>query len=268
MKRLILTYNQSCNLSCDFCYINFHHQKIQDKTYEIVKKTIQLNFNVITFGGGDSFSKSSFRDSCILAKENKMFTQVDTNSISINEKDFIFIEKYVDLIGVSLDGIGEEYNKFRKAKNLFDKVDSVLCRLDKLNTRIKINTILTNQNKNSINNIYSYISNFKNVDRWSIYQFFPLSTAKHNKDLYEVSNEEFDRTLDFLNNEKPKFKIEKFKYSDRVTGYIFCDEEGKIYTNSLEGKYIDICSIFDSDVEDKIMNLNVHVNPKTKNRYI
>lgn len=268
MKRIILTYNQSCNLACDFCYVNFHHQKIEDKTYEVVKRAISLDFNVITFGGGDSFSKGSFRKSCILAKENGLFTQVDTNGISITQSDFAFIEKYVDLIGISLDGIGEAHNSIRKSKNLFTKVDTVLETLKGLKTRIKINTILTKQNRDSIHDIYRYLMQFENIDCWSIYQFFPISAARKNKDTFEIYNDDFDSTLTFLDKEDNNFKIEKFKYSDRVTGYIFCDEQGKLYTNSLEGDYRGICSIFDLDVEEKLSRLNEHINPKTKKRYI
>lgn len=268
MKRLILTYNQSCNLNCDFCYVNFHHQKIEDKTYEVVKRAISLGFDVITFGGGDSFSKSSFRESCIIAKENGLFTQVDTNGISITQSDFAFIEKYVDMIGISLDGIGETHNYMRKSKQLFTKVNAVLQTLQDSKTKIKINTILTKQNIETIYDIYRYLMQFENIDRWSIYQFFPLSAAKKRKDKFEVNNDDFDRVLTFLDNEDKKFKIDKFKYSDRVSGYIFCDEQGKLYTNSIEGDYRDICSIFDCDVVEKLSKLNEFINPKTKNRYL
>ncbi|MCQ6280060.1 radical SAM protein [Bacillus sp. EB600] len=268
MKRIILTYNQSCNLTCDFCYVNFHHQKIEDKTYEVVKRAISLDFDVITFGGGDSFSKSSFRKSCILAKENGLFTQVDTNGISITQSDFSFIENFVDLIGISLDGVGETHNYMRKSKNLFTKVNSVLQTLKESNTRIKINTILTKQNRDSIYDIFRYLMQFENIYSWSIYQFFPLSAARKKKDTFEICDDDFDSALTFLDKEEKKFKIEKFKYSDRVSGYIFCDEQGKIYTNSLEGDYRDICSIFDFDVAEKLSKLDECINPKTINRYI
>ena len=131
-----------------------------------------MEFNVITFGGGDSFSKRSFRNSCILAKEEGLFTQVDTNGISITKSDFEFIEKYVDLIGISLDGIGEVHNFMRKSKNLFNKVETVLETLNGVKTKIKINTILTNQNKETIQDLYRYLMQYDNIYSWSIYQFF------------------------------------------------------------------------------------------------
>ncbi|PZM64490.1 radical SAM protein [Paenibacillus dendritiformis] len=268
MKRLILTYNQSCNLSCDFCYISFHHKKIQDKTYEIIERAISHNFDVITFGGGDSFSKKTFRESCILAKENNIFTHVDTNGLAINSDDFIFIEKYVDLLGISLDGIGADHNILRKSKNLFDKINHTLEMLDTLDTRIKINTILTNKNKDSMYDLYIYLKRFNRIERWSIYQFFPLSDARSYKDIFEISDEEYDKILSFLDNENPHLTIERYKYRNRVNGYIFCDEEGNIYTNSLKGEYLDICSIFDTDFEEKISSLNELINPETIDRYL
>jgi MoaA/NifB/PqqE/SkfB family radical SAM enzyme len=268
MKRIILTYNQSCNLSCDFCYVNFHHRKIKDKTYEVVNRAISMGFNVITFGGGDSFSKRSFRESCKLAKERGLFTQVDTNGISIEKGDFAFIDNYVDLIGISLDGIGETHNFMRRSNDLFSKVDNVLQTLEESNTIIKINTILTKQNKESINDIYRYLMQFKNIDRWSIYQFFPLSSAREHKSTFEINIEEFDSALAFLDKQQDmKFKIEKFKFNDRVSGYIFCDEQGRLYTNSIEGEYRDICSIFDDDVAEKLLEFNEFINPRTKDRY-
>lgn len=268
MKRIILTYNQSCNLSCDFCYVNFHHQKIKDKTYEVVKRAISMDFNVITFGGGDSFSKRTFRESCKLAKESGLFTQVDTNGISIEQSDFAFIENYVDLIGISLDGIGETHNFMRKSKGLFSKVDNVLQTLNELNSKVKINTILTKQNRESLYDIYRYLMQFENIDRWSIYQFFPLSSARENKSMFEIDNEEFDSALAILDkHQETNFTIEKFKFNDRVSGYIFCDERGGLYTNSIGGEYRDICSIFDDDVAKKLLELNEFINPRTKNRY-
>jgi hypothetical protein len=41
--------------------------------------------------------------------------------------------------------------------------------------------------------IYRYITQFENIGRWSIYQFFPLPAAKINKDTFEVYNDDFDR---------------------------------------------------------------------------
>lgn len=268
MNRLILTYNQNCNLKCKFCYIDFHYQKINDKTLEIVKIAIDNNFNIITFGGGDSFSKKSFRDACKLAKENKIFTHVDTNGKAIKQTDIDFINNYVDLIGISIDSIGEKYNEFRESKKLFEKVDFILKELDKHpSNKIKINTIVTKSNAKDIINIRNYISNFKNIKRWSLYQFFPLSAAKKYKEKYELSEYEYDEIINNLNLSELILDVECFKFKDRVDGYLLCDEEGNIYTNNIEGDYIKLFSVFDEDASYKFNSINEKINPKTSVRY-
>jgi len=267
LKRLILTYNQSCNLKCKFCYIDFHYNKIEDKTLQIIHKAIELGFEVITFGGGDSFSKKHFRIACKLAHQNNLLTHVDTNTLSIEESDYDFIDEHIDLLGISIDAIGNEYNIFRDSKRLFNKLDDVLNELESFDIHIKINSILTSKNKDSITTIYEYISKFKNIKRWSIYQFFSLSSAKKYEDLYKISDEDFDNTLSFLDSVKTNLIIEKNKFSDRVNGYVFCDEEGNLYTNNIEGRYIAKGSIFNKKDCANLLSNDTLINPKVQNRY-
>lgn len=268
MNRLIITYNQNCNLKCKFCYIDFHYQPVDDKSIEIVQVAIENNFDVITFGGGDSFSKKKFRDACTLAKKNKIFVHVDTNAKAIKDADIDFINDNIDLLGISLDSIGEKYDIFRESKNLFNKVDFVLQQLDKFsNTTIKINTIVTKSNAGDITEIRDYILKYKNIKRWSLYQFFPLSVAKNESKKYELSDTEYDKIVQDLNLSELKIEVECFKFIDRVTGYLFCDEEGNIYTNNIDGEYKKMFSIFDEDIKIKFDNLNDQINPRTIVRY-
>jgi MoaA/NifB/PqqE/SkfB family radical SAM enzyme len=268
MKRLIITYNQSCNLKCQFCYIDFHYKKVNDRVAEAVKKAAELNFEVITFGGGDPFSKKSFRDACIQAKESNLFVHVDTNTKAIREKDFNFIHTNIDLLGISIDAIGQDYDEFRGAKELFEHVDNVITGLSNYSPiKIKINTIVTKENVNKLLAISDYISNRKSIVRWSLYQFFPLSIAALNKKRYEISDDDFALATENIVPSNSNIQVEKFKFSDRVNGYLFCDEEGNLYTNNIQGEYIKLFSIFELDLEKKMGKIKELINPLTLNRY-
>jgi MoaA/NifB/PqqE/SkfB family radical SAM enzyme len=269
MKRLIITYNQSCNLKCQFCYIDFHYQKVNDRVLDIVKKAIDLKFEILTFGGGDPFSKASFRKACDYAKKNDLFVHVDTNVKAIKKNDFDFIKDNIDLLGISIDAIGKEYDEFRDTKNLFDKVDFVINHLNKhTQTPIKINTVVTKTNKDKLIEIKNYILNKKNIVRWSLYQFFPLSFAATNKELYEISEHDFDDAIASLGVFNSTMKLEVFKFKDRVHGYLFCDEEGRLYTNDIKGVYVTLFSIFDLDSTEKIEQIKELINPLTADRYV
>jgi MoaA/NifB/PqqE/SkfB family radical SAM enzyme len=251
MKRLIITYNQSCNLSCNFCYIDFHHRKIVDKTINVVEKAIENGFNYITFGGGDAFDKKSFRTACIIAKENNVYTHVDTNAVNVKSSDVRFINNYVDLLGISIDAIGRKYDDFRNHKDLFEKVNSTIIKLDDYsNVPIKINTIVTKENMSYLPMIRDYILQFRNIKRWCLYQFFPLSAAKINRKKYEICDSVFDLVTQQLDSSI--ISIECWKYVNRITEHLFCDEEGNLYTNSTDGDYVDLFSLFDKDVKAKL----------------
>ncbi|MEJ5105087.1 radical SAM protein [Chryseobacterium sp. MYb328] len=265
MKRLILTYTQSCNLTCDFCYVTFSNKRTEDKSIQIIERAISLKFDIITFGGGDSFSKKYFRDSCILAKKNGIITHVDTNCLAIKPTDLNFIIDNIDILGVSLDGTEDIHNSMRKSKNLFLKVDKILKNLQRLNYKVKINTVVTNQNKNNLECLFLYLNKFTNLSYWSLYQFFPLDAAIKNKNIFEVSDSDFDIVTQ--NFQSKKFRIEKFKYTDRISGYIFCDEIGNVYTNSIDCNYSKIGSIFDSNIDQKLKSMNLDINPKVIHRY-
>jgi len=268
MRRLIITYNQSCNLKCKFCYIDFHYRKVNDQVAEVVKKAVDLKFEVVTFGGGDAFSRKSFRDACMYAKENGLFVHVDTNTKAIKQTDLDLINRYIDLLGISIDAIGQDYDEFRDTKKLFEKVDAVINQLSNYpQVQIKINTVVTKENFDKLLDIRDYISTKKNIVRWSLYQFFPLSAAAKNKERYEISDHDFERaTADIIFTDS-NIRIEKFKFNNRVNGYLFCDEEGNLYTNNINGEYIKLFSIFEPDIKKRIEQMEQLINPLTMNRY-
>ena len=268
MKGLIVTYNQSCNLKCQFCYIDFHYKKVSDRVAEVVKRAVEQKFEVITFGGGDPFSKKSFREACIRAKESNLFVHVDTNTKAIRETDFEFVHRNIDLLGISIDAIGQDYDEFRESERLFEQVDNVINRLSNdSQTKIKINTIVTKENVDKLLAISDYISSKKSIVRWSLYQFFPLSIAATNKERYEISEIDFELSTAKIELSNSNIILEKFKFSDRVNGYLFCDEEGNLYTNTIQGQYIKMFSIFDIDLENKMEQIKELINPLTINRY-
>lgn len=266
-KRLILTYNQSCNLSCDFCYVSFHHQKRVDNSSLIIEKAKQVGFDVITFGGGDPFYQKYFRKACLLAKHNGLITHVDTNCIAIKKDDINLIINKIDLLGISLDAIGNAYDSFRKCPNLFKKVDAILDILNSLNYKVKINTVITQQNKDFIFDIYKYISQLDNVGIWSLYQFFPIDASKKNKNNYAIDEIEFERITDCFQSNN--FKIEILKYKNRVNGYVFVDESGRLYTNTIDGTYQDIGNILNDNIKRKLDTVfEKYINPVIEYRYI
>ena len=233
---------------------------------EIIQKAAKLGFDIITFSGGDPFSKSNFREACVKAKKLGLQTHVDTNALAIREEDISFIEDNIDILGISIDGVGETHNVLRESKNSFTKIEDLLSVISGKETTIKVNTILTKENINCLDELSSFLRQYPKVSLWSIYQFFPLDVASKYKDRYYISNDEFTKRTGALQI-NTGLKIELFPYSNRVNGYLFVNELGEMFTNSLIGDYIALGSIFTTEIDSIKTKLKELINPRTLDRY-
>lgn len=253
-------------MKCKFCYVSFFNKRLTDRSFEIIQRASKLNFDVVTFSGGDPFSKSNFREACIEAKSLDLQTHVDTNALAIREEDISFIEDNIDLLGISIDGFGETHDKLRESKNSFKKIEDLLSGISGLRTTIKVNTILTKENINCLEDLFSFLTQYPQISIWSVYQFFPLDAANKFKERYFISSKEFVERTSYL-RENSRFKIELFPFTNRVEGYLFVNELGQMFTNSLTGEYLELGSIFNTEIEVLESKIKGLINPRTLNRY-
>ena len=220
MKRLILNYSNKCNLNCDFCYLSFNDKGV-DRSIEIIERIADLGFSVITFSGGDPFCQPFFKQACAKAKEIGLFTHVDSNGLNISIEDINFITEKVDLLGLSIDGINVVHNRMRKKSFLFEKIETVLKKLQKRAYPVKINTIVTKQNYSSIIELASFLKSYSNISLWSLYQFFPLDSAKNKRDLYELDNNSFLEVIQKISHEVNNLMIENLPFTKELMDTFF-----------------------------------------------
>lgn len=253
-------------MNCKFCYVSFYNERLSDLSIEIIRKAANLGFDIITFSGGDPFSKSKFRDACIEAKSLGLQTHVDTNALAFRESDISFIEENIDILGISIDGVGKTHNELRESKNSFRKVEELLSVITSKTTILKINTILTKENIDCLDDLSNFIGQYSQISLWSIYQFFPLDAASRYKNRFYIDVEDFKMKTSAIKI-NTNLKIELFPYSDRVNGYLFVNELGQMFTNSLRGGYINLGSIFNTEIHTIELKLKELINPKTVHRY-
>jgi MoaA/NifB/PqqE/SkfB family radical SAM enzyme len=251
-------------MKCKFCYVSFYNEKLNDFSIEIIRHAYCLGFDVITFSGGDPFSKVKFRDACKEAKRLGIKTHVDTNSLAVKRGDLSFIEENIDILGVSLDGVESTHDNLRESKNSFKKSELLIQAVDETSTIIKINTIITKENINCLTELSHFIDKYPKISIWSIYQFFPLDAAYKHEEKYSITNEEFEYYTKRL-QVNSRVKVEIFPYKNRVDGYLFVNELGELFTNSIDGNYIQMGSFFNTKLKD--LEFNKFINPRTQHRY-
>ena len=142
LKTITVTINNSCNLTCPHCYLQY-----DKKNFLIGDSTLNSIFNsdfehLAIVGKEPLVNKSSISlleklvEQCYLKKKT---TSIITNGIGLANLN-ISIANYLDYIDVSFDGGKESYHQYRKGS--FDKIiDSI--RLIQSNSNVKFNALHT-----------------------------------------------------------------------------------------------------------------------------
>src|SRR5690242_8418181 len=134
-------------------------------------------------------------------------------------------------------------------ENHFDTVVGHLYALRKTSVRVKINTVVSTSNYDSIPKLGELLNSFQ-IELWSLYQFWPLHDASLANDAsYQITSNDFDRLIKSLASSKHSFAIEPGPISERHGTYFFVSHTGLLYINdpSDRSKYRSIGSVFDDE---------------------
>lgn len=122
--RYLLELTYDCNLRCPFCYITEDRKKDElttEQWFDIINQIPP--FALISLVAGEVILKKDFIK--IYEKASEKFRKVSliSNGLALNEELInSFIKNKLLLLSVSLDGYGENHDKNRSCKGLWDKV--------------------------------------------------------------------------------------------------------------------------------------------------
>ena len=122
--RYLLELTYDCNLRCPFCYITEERKKDElttEQWFDIINQIPP--FSLISLVAGEVILKKDFIK--IYEKASGKFRKVSliSNGLALNEELInSFIKNKLLLLSISLDGYGENHDKNRNCKGLWDKV--------------------------------------------------------------------------------------------------------------------------------------------------
>lgn len=111
-----------CNCNCDFCFWK-HHKENDDLSLNeikrIYKEARKEGYMNSILWGGEPLLREDFTEIAKASYDAGMYTKMATNGMFLKENHEF--GKYMDLIFVSIDAVGEEHDKIRKTKGLFNR---------------------------------------------------------------------------------------------------------------------------------------------------
>ncbi len=156
-SEVVIEVTSSCNLDCKFCFNSFPKNQVpdrpKDEIFSIIDKVKSFGVPFIRFTGGEPLLREDIFEILAYAKKQGLKVRLNTNSTLLNKQNIQELEKYVDYILLSYNGLGS-ISKISLAAN--SKIPTVM-----------VGTVATNEAIKNLEKIKSKLP--KNVG-WEVYR--------------------------------------------------------------------------------------------------
>ncbi|HRZ14277.1 MAG TPA: radical SAM protein [Candidatus Omnitrophota bacterium] len=175
-RRPIVVWNctRTCNLSCIHCYSNSAGEKYEGELTTAEAKQMILDLEafkvpVLLFSGGEPFMRPDLFELNAFARAHHLRTVISTNGTLITRDLARRIkEGGFDYIGVSLDGIGENNDRFRGRQGAFAMTLAGIRNLVEVKQKVGLRFTVTRHNNAEIKKIFRLVED-EAIDRVCFY---------------------------------------------------------------------------------------------------
>jgi len=206
---LLLT--NRCNLDCRYCFVDVNTIHKEDLDLEEWKKVIfdlrQRGCVAITFMGGEPLLFKGLSELVRFGKSLGLSVDLTTNGIGIEKH--IDAVRQIDSVMVSLDGTKEEHD-INRGKNSFDHVCSAIKFLKENKVPVRINCIVSQQNKNSIPWLLDFAEEYKTPVTFNLLSEFPNDAKNLEREIMlndEETKEFYTQLLEYKRRQDAKSSL-------------------------------------------------------------
>ena len=190
---IIIAPTLECNAHCYYCFENGYRKGIMNqKTADALIKFLEKNWNGeklgITWFGGEPILASEIIDYItqkLIGRGVKVGCKITTNGSLIDENIISKMVNYwcVEKVQITIDAIGEEYNKIKNYdKNIDDPFGKVMNNIEKLllnDIKVKIRINFDPEKQESVLETFNYLVNkFNKFENLKIY-FAPIDNDEN-----------------------------------------------------------------------------------------
>ncbi len=190
LSNLFLEVTLRCNCKCEHCGSSCGYKTPKDEiSAEELKKTLLEIANTygaknvfLTVTGGEPLMREDLFDIMGYACSLGFRWGMTTNGILIDEKVIEQMKKTnFQSISISLDGLKETHEKFRKVPGVFEKILNSIKLLQKMDTlkSLQITTVANKTNLNELEDIYKFLLDI-GIKEWRVMCVDPIGRASTN----------------------------------------------------------------------------------------
>lgn len=207
---VVWSTTRTCNLNCIHCYSESTAKKYENElsTQEgkaLIDNLAEFKVPSILFSGGEPLMREDIFDLIEYATSKELRAVISTNGTLIN-KDISHRLKEINIsyVGISLDGIGENNDKFRGSIGAFEKAENAFKCCSNAGLRVGLRLTLTKYNYDSLSLIFDFIEANK-IPRVC---FYHLAYSGRGEDIAgaDLSLEETRKAIDLIIEKAEDFK--------------------------------------------------------------
>lgn len=231
-RRPVVVWNitRDCNLKCVHCYNDSGAgKKYNDITTAKAKAVLDdlAGFGVpaVLFSGGEPLLRPDLFDLLGYAGGLGLRTVISTNGTVITAEAAEKIRDCgVGYVGVSLDGIGQDNDRFRGINGAFDKAVEGIRNCAAAGVRVGLRLTLTKRNFYRLDGIFDFLE-AENIERACFYHLVPSGRAA------EITSERLSHSQSRMAVETIFTRARQFKKAGRKTDILTVD-------NHVDGVYL------------------------------
>lgn len=257
MKPIIVDWQiiSACTRQCGFCYGPQSHIDVDlDKIYKMIDNFKMLGVKVVGITGGEPLLVPKIDEIFKYIKENGMAICLSSN-FDLYDKYRDAILKYVDTLGIPVEGASEEiHNSLRgkgSYKNISHALEDVTSNSD---IKFRIGTVITELNYRDLVNIEKFLSNYKkHIVYWKMYEYIIYFPDKQSLKLQIKNRDEMLSIIDKLGQHLDKDAVIFDTQKKRSNSYFLIKPNGDVFV-----------PILNQDTKEMDENVigNVLENPK------
>lgn len=229
---VVWNVTRTCNLRCIHCYSDSGSDVIENElsTKEalgLIDDLAQFKVPVILFSGGEPLLRPDFFDLIKYAKEKGIRVTISTNGTLITPDLARDIKNAgVSYVGISLDGIGSNNDRFRGKKGAFDAALNGIRHCRHLDQKVGLRFTINKHNFNELPDIFRLLE-AEDIPRVCFYHL--VYSGRGSKMIKEdISHQEtrsvmdmiMDRTADFHRRGLDKEVLTVDNHADGVYIYL------------------------------------------------
>jgi 12,18-didecarboxysiroheme deacetylase len=217
-KKPVVVWNitRACNLNCVHCYAHateraFERELSTGEAITVLDDLAQFGVPVVLFSGGEPLVRPDLIDLASYAVKKGMRAVISTNGTLITKEKAKELKKIgLSYVGVSLDGMEEVNDRFRKKKGAFKAAMNGIKNCLEVGLKVGLRFTISKLNKDQVEPVFDLLEEM-NIPRACFYHLVYAGRGSEliDQDLSHTETREvvdliIDRTKDLHDRGKPK----------------------------------------------------------------